>query len=40
MLRELLANAGFDSFEFFGDFDKNPYIPDESFMLVAVITGR
>lgn len=37
MLRDVLTDAGFDPFEFYGDFARNPYIPHESFMLVALI---
>ena len=40
MLRDILTDAGFDSFAFFGDFGRSSYIPGESFMLVAVIPGR
>jgi glycine/sarcosine N-methyltransferase len=36
MLEDILTTEGPGSFEFFGDFSKSPYIPGESFMLVAV----
>ena len=40
MLENVFADAGLDSFEFYGDFVRNSYIPSDSFMLVAVITRQ
>lgn len=38
MLRDILTDAGFDSFALYGDFARSSYIPADSFMLIAVIT--
>ena len=40
MLGDILMNAGFELFEFYGDFKNGSYDAGDSFMLVALITGR
>lgn len=35
-LKNILENAGFKKLKFFGGFDMEPYVDDESFLLVAV----
>lgn len=36
ILEGILMDAGIDSFAFYGDFNRNSFVPDDSFMLVVV----
>lgn len=40
MLGSIFMSAGVDSFNFYGDFNRNQYVPGDSFMLVAVVASR